>query len=163
MAFNHWVATESRWDGGNLKISVNGGAFTLVPQAAYTFNVPNTTLNTAGQGNTNPLAGQRAWTGSDGGSVSGSWGQTQLNLQAAGVQPGNTIQLRYDMGMDGCSGLFGWYVDDVNVYACEGVPTSVTLSDVDAAMPTTRPYGALAVGAALLLAAGAVAWRRRVA
>jgi Zn-dependent metalloprotease len=162
MTFNHWVATESRYDGGNLKISINGGAFTLVPQAAYTFNVPNTTLYTAGQGNTNPLAGQRAWTGSDGGSVSGSWGQTQLNLQAAGVLPGNTIQLRYDSGMDGCSGLFGWYVDDVNVYACEGFPTSVTLSNVNTA-PPARPYDMLVVAVALLLVAGAVAWRRRVA
>lgn len=160
MTFNHWVATEFRYDGGNLKISINGGAFTLVPQAAYTFNVPNTTLFTAGQGNTNPLAGQRAWTGSDGGSVGGSWGQTQLNLLAAGVQPGNTIQLRYDMGMDGCAGLIGWYVDDVNVYACEGAPTAVTLGSLDTPAPTTRLTAVLAVGMALL-AAAVVTLRRR--
>ena len=120
LTFNHWIASEAGWDGGNLKISVNGGAFTLVPLAAYTFNVPNRNLQTAGAGNTNPLAGQRAWSGSDGGSVSGSWGQTQVNLASAGVAPGNTIRLRYDFGMDGCGGLVGWYVDDVNVYACEG-------------------------------------------
>ena len=87
LSFNHWVATEFRWDGGNIKLSINGGAFNLIPQAAYTFNVPNQTLYTVAQGNSNPLAGQRAFTGSDGGSVSGSWGQSQVNLQAAGVQP----------------------------------------------------------------------------
>lgn len=167
LSFNHWVATEFRYDGGNLKISVNGGAFTLVPQAAYTFNVPNTTLYTAGQGNTNPLASQRAFTGSDGGSVSGSWGQSQINLLAAGVAPGNTIQLRYDMGMDGCGGLFGWYVDDVNVYACEGVPTGVTLSSVAARPESPAPFAtaiplvALPLASGLALAAAYVARRRR--
>lgn len=36
VAFDHWVATEGGWDGGNLKISVNGGAYSLVPGGAYT-------------------------------------------------------------------------------------------------------------------------------
>ncbi len=36
---------------------------------------------------------------------------------------GQTIQLRWDMGTDGCGGTtFGWYVDDVTVYAC--LPTA---------------------------------------
>ncbi|HET7145206.1 MAG TPA: hypothetical protein VFI68_14400, partial [Anaerolineales bacterium] len=69
-------------------------------------------------GNTNPLAGQAAFTGTDGGSVGGSWGQSQINLVAFGVVPGDTIRLRYDFGMDGCTGIDGWYVDDVKVSAC---------------------------------------------
>lgn len=154
LTFNHWIASEAGWDGGNLKISVNGGAFTLVPLAAYTFNVPNRTLQTAGAGNTNPLAGQRAWSGSNGGSVSGSWGQTQVNLASAGVAPGNTIRLRYDFGMDGCGGLFGWYVDDVNVYACEGTPTAVTLSSVSAGNDLPAPVAPAIPLAALPLASG---------
>ena len=36
----------------------------------------------------------------------------------AGVVPGDTIRLRYDFGMDGCAGIDGWYVDDVNAYTC---------------------------------------------
>ena len=28
-------------------------------------------------------------------------------------------QIRFDIGVDGCNGAFGWYVDDVNVYQCE--------------------------------------------
>ena len=51
--------------------------------------------------------------------VGGTWGQSQVNLGAAGVVAGNTVNLRYDMGMDGCGGVDGWYVDDVNVYSCE--------------------------------------------
>jgi hypothetical protein len=119
LAFDHYVATEAGWDGGNLKISINGGPFQLVPASAFIFNPYNTTLFTAAQGNSDPLAGQPAFSGTDGGSVSGSWGQSQIDLAAAGVKPGDTIRLRFDLGMDGCNGLSGWYVDNVTVYTCK--------------------------------------------
>jgi hypothetical protein len=122
LAFDHYVATEAGWDGGNLKISINGGPFTVMPASAYTFNPYNTTLNTAAAGNTNPLAGQPGFSGTDGGSLFGSWGQSQIDLTLLGVAPGDTIRLRYDMGIDGCTGLDGWYVDDVHTYACEITP-----------------------------------------
>jgi hypothetical protein len=35
-----------------------------------------------------------------------------------GVNPGDTIRLRFDFGIDGCAGVDGWYVDDVKVRAC---------------------------------------------
>lgn len=119
LAFDHYVATELGWDGGNLKISVNGGPFILVPPSAFTFNDYNAALNPAAAGNTNPLAGQPAFTGTDGGELSGSWGQSQIDLTRLGIVPGDTVQFRYDMGIDGCSGNDGWYVDDVNVYSCQ--------------------------------------------
>ncbi len=118
LTFRHYVATEANFDGGNLKISVNGGPFELVPASAFIFNAYNTTLTTAAGGNTSPLAGQPAYSGTDGGEVFGSWGLTQVNLVAIGIDPGDTIQLRFDMGMDGCAGIDGWYVDDVKVQAC---------------------------------------------
>ena len=119
LAFDHYVATEAGWDGGNLKISINGGPFTLVPPAAFTFNSYNVLLQTPGAGNTNPLAGQPAFSGTDGGSLFGSWGQSQIDLTLLGVVPGDTIGLRYDMGLDGCNGNDGWYVDDVQAYSCQ--------------------------------------------
>jgi hypothetical protein len=118
ITFEHYVATEAGWDGGNLKISINGGPYEVVPASAYNFNAYNTTLQTAGAGNTNPLAGQPAFSGTDGGSLFGSWGQSQINLTSLGVSPGDDIRLRYDFGMDGCTGNDGWYVDDVMVSAC---------------------------------------------
>lgn len=118
LTFEHYAATEAGWDGGNLKISINGGPYTLVPSSAYTFNAYNTTLQTPGAGNTNPLAGEAAFSGTDGGSLLGSWGQSQINLVAMGVQPGDDIRLRYDFGMDGCNGNDGWYVDNVKLSAC---------------------------------------------
>ena len=119
VTFEHYAATEAGWDGGNLKLSINGGPYQIVPSSAYKFNPYNTTLNTAAQGNTNPLAGQPAFSGTDGGQVTGSWGQSQVNLTMMGVQRGDTIRLRYDFGMDGCTGIDGWYVDDVKVRACK--------------------------------------------
>jgi hypothetical protein len=118
VTFEHYVATEAGWDGGNLKISINGGPFIVVPASAYRFNAYNTTLQPAAAGNTNPLAGQPAFSGTDGGSLFGSWGQSQINLTSLGVTPGDNIRLRYDFGMDGCSGNDGWYLDNVTISAC---------------------------------------------
>lgn len=149
LAFDHYVATEYRWDGGNVKYSVNGGAWTLVPRTTFTFNQYNITLQTAGAGNTNPLAGQYAFTGSDGGEPSGSWGQSRVNLGTL-VTPGQTMQLRLDLGVDGCNGLDGWYVDNVVVYYCSATPTAVDVS----AVTSSTPYGS--IGLVALLALGAV-------
>ena len=118
LTFQHYFATEFGWDGGNLKISVNGGEFMVVPAAAFIFNPYNSTLNTAAQGNTNPLAGQPGFTGTDGGEVTGSWAESQIDLTKLGVKAGDTIQLRFDMGMDGCTGIDGWYVDDIKLQSC---------------------------------------------
>jgi cysteine-rich repeat protein len=117
VAFDHWVATEFGWDGGNVKVSVNGGAYVLVTGGAYSFNPYNSALNSAAAGNTNPLGGEEAFTGTDAGKVGGSWGQSQVNLYGLAF-PGDTIQLRFDFGVDGCNGAFGWYVDEVHTYSC---------------------------------------------
>jgi hypothetical protein len=118
LGFTHYVASELGWDGGNVKLSVNGGAYAVVPAGAFFFNPYNATLNSAAAGNTNPLAGQPAFTGTDGGKVVGSWGTSYVDLSMLGVKPGDTIRLRFDFGMDGCTGIDGWYVDDVTVSAC---------------------------------------------
>jgi Zn-dependent metalloprotease len=117
VTFQHYMAAETGADGGNLKVSINGGAFTVVPASAYTFNKP-TTILPASAGNTNPLAGEAGFTGTDGGQVTGSWGESQVDLTMIGVKPGDSIQLRFDFGQDGCTGVDGWYVDDVKVLTC---------------------------------------------
>jgi hypothetical protein len=111
------VATEPGWDGGNLEVSVSGGPWQPVSPPDFTFNSYNTTLATAEQGNSNPLAGQPAFSGTDGGSVSGSWGRSHVNL-APYAGPNETVSLRFNMGTDACTGRFGWYVDDVTIYSC---------------------------------------------
>jgi hypothetical protein len=136
LTFDHSIGTELNVDGGNVKISVNGGPFTVVPQAAYSFNPPNSTLLTAGAGNTDPMAGERAFTGGDGGKVTSAWGTSVVDLAAAGVTPGDTVQLRFDVGRDGCGGVLGWYVDNVSVSVCKQA-TSITAVH----LPEPSAYG----------------------
>ncbi|MDQ3258213.1 MAG: M4 family metallopeptidase, partial [Acidobacteriota bacterium] len=117
--FDHYVETELEFDGGQLEYKVGTGAWTLMPQQRYTFNAPASRLDDPpplGQ-NTNPNAGEFAWHGANGGSVSGSWGTTIVNL-APLVQPGQTIQLRWNFSQDGCNGTTGWFVDNIRVYDC---------------------------------------------
>jgi hypothetical protein len=128
LTFDHNVATEPGYDGGNLSISVNGGPFTLVPGGVFSFNPYNTTLQGA-PGNTNPLAGLPAFSGSDGGSNSSEWGQSQVDLTtyAASLE---TIRLRFELGVDGCNGSEGWYVDNVRVCGnCAGAGSADNDSD----------------------------------
>ncbi len=116
LAFDHWVATEAGWDGGNVKIRVNNGpSWILLAPAAILFNGYNADLTETNS--TNPMAGEPAFTGSNNSSVHGSWGQTQIDLSSY-AGPGDTVELRLELGYDACSGLHGWYVDDVELYSC---------------------------------------------
>jgi Zn-dependent metalloprotease len=115
LTFDHWMASEFGYDGGNLKISVNGGPLQLVAPADYTYNAYNTTLTVP---SSDPMAGEAAFSGSDGGVVNGSWGRSHVNL-APYASPGDTVQFQFDFGTDGCGGLFGWYMDDFTLYSCE--------------------------------------------
>jgi hypothetical protein len=130
LAFDHNMASEATYDGGNLKISVNGGAFTVVPAVNYTFNPYVGGLN--GAGSTNPMAGQPAFSGADGGSNSGSWGRSVIDLTGL-ASAGNSVKLRWDFGTDGCAGVDGWYVDDVVAFTCgaagSGTP-AISIGDV---------------------------------
>jgi hypothetical protein len=117
MAFEHWVATEPGWDGGNVKFSVGGAPWALIETDRYFNNPYNTTLFSAEQGNTNPIAGEPAFSGTDGGQVDGSWGRSIVDLDPY-LDAGDEVQFRFDLGSDGCTGAFGWYIDRVVIYQC---------------------------------------------
>jgi Zn-dependent metalloprotease len=127
MSFQHYIATETGYDGGNVQLSINGGSFAPIEAAAYTFNAPGK-LATAAEGSTNPLEGQDGFTGTDPGTPFGSWGTSQVDLAAAGANPGDTVQLRFAMGRDGCGGVDGWYVDNVKIVICKADIASKTVS-----------------------------------
>jgi Zn-dependent metalloprotease len=127
--FDHWFAAEPGFDGGNLWISVNGGAWQLVPPSEFTFNNYIAFLFSAEQGNTNPLAGQPAWTSANPGTVNGgSWGRTLVNLGNF-ARAGDTIKLRWNFGTDGCAGRTGWYLDSVNLFSCAPKLPSISVAD----------------------------------
>ena len=50
----------------------------------------------------------------------------------AGVLPGDSIQLAWHLGTDGCDGWLGWYLDDVAINACITNPLPVELLSFDA-------------------------------
>ena len=125
MAFNHYVATEPQYDGGNIKYKLGSGAWTLLPASAFLQNAYNGLL--VDGGSDNPIKRQAAFTGTDGGSNSGSWGQSVIDLSSIGVTANSTIQFRFEMGTDGCNGNDGWYIDEIVIYNC-----SATLSISDA-------------------------------
>jgi Zn-dependent metalloprotease len=114
VVFDHYLATEAGWDGGNVKLSVNGGPFRLIQGGTFRRSPYPRNLQTASDGNTNPLAGEPGFTGSDGGSVTGSWGQSRIDLTGLAAA-GDSIRLRFDFGVDGCTGVDGWYLDSLRV------------------------------------------------
>ncbi len=118
MTFDHYVATEPFWDGGNLKYKLNSEAWEIVPNEAFTFNGYVGNINPASEDNDNPMEGQPAFTGADEGSVTSSWGQSQLDLEILGAAPGSSIRFRWELGEDGCNGNDGWYIDNVHIYSC---------------------------------------------
>ncbi|MFZ1218328.1 MAG: M4 family metallopeptidase, partial [Chthoniobacterales bacterium] len=153
LSFDHYVATEAGVDGGQVEISRNGGAYTLLPRSQYVYNPPNTVYNQAAPvgNNTGPNPGEDAWTGTNlGGAILGSWGTTVANL-ASVAQPGDTINIRFTWSQDGCNGVQGWYVDNIRVFQCPALEAP-TLSagpdyenpDTDGAytLTWTRPTGA---------------------
>jgi Zn-dependent metalloprotease len=113
LQFDHWVATEFEFDGGNLRIFVNDGPSQLIDPSDFTFNPYNDVLQTSPL-NTNPMEGQPAFTGANIGEHQGSWGRSEIDLSPY-AGPGDTIRLRWKLGVDGCNGRVGWYVDNVRV------------------------------------------------
>lgn len=125
LSFLHYVRTEGSLDGGNLKVRVDGGDWRLVTRDAQVHNPYNGALFPASKGNTNPLAGQPVWTG-----LSAVWGTSVVNLTDY-VEPGtHTVEVMFEFGKDGCGGVTGWYVDDVELYLCPDCDASGT-AEVD--------------------------------
>lgn len=132
LSFDQWMASEHGYDGGNLKYSLNGsGLWTLVPDTSFLYNGYNTSLFLTAPyspfpASTNPMRGERAWSGADGGINPASWGTTVVDVGTL-ANPGDTIAFRFEFGQDQCSGVHGWYVDNISVASCSattaGSPT----------------------------------------
>lgn len=100
-SFWHWYEMQSRFDGANVKVSINAGPFQLIqpvdsfPQAAI-YN-----------GFGNPLGGQPGYS-----NVGGTtWSKATFDLTGIASE-GNTLAIRFDFGSDNSIQYRGWYVDD---------------------------------------------------
>ncbi|HEX9852786.1 MAG TPA: DUF4215 domain-containing protein, partial [Woeseiaceae bacterium] len=129
ISIDHWFQTELGWDGGQFKIKVGGSPFKTIPASAIEIVPYNETLyppldEYLEVWNSNPFAGQAAFSGTHDGQPTGDWVQTRINLLDI-ASAGSSIQLRIDFGLDECTvaeqvpAPVGWYVDDVEVYSCQ--------------------------------------------
>jgi bacillolysin len=118
MSFNHYVYTEADYDGGNIKYSTDDGTtWTVIPSGSFTTNSYNRALTTSIDGNTNPMAGEVAFSG-----ISNGWGQSTVDLTSLGVVANSGLKLRFELGTDGCNGSnFGWYLDEIVIYNCSAL------------------------------------------
>ncbi len=105
LEFWHWhyfEGTTTLYDGGNVKVSTNGGgSWTVItPVGGYTGTAYASTPGVGGQ----PIFGRQ----------SEGWARKEFDLSA---YAGQNVILRLHFGSDGSLNYAGWYVDDIKVYA----------------------------------------------
>ena len=114
LSFDHYMATETGYDGGNVKYQRQRRRVRGHPDRRRT-----STTGRPARSPPRPTAtptrspAEPGFTGTDGGSAIGSWGQSQVDLTMLGVAAGDKVEFRFDIGRDGCGGNDGWYVDNV--------------------------------------------------
>lgn len=110
-SFWHWYEMQSRFDGANVKVSVNGGPFQLI-QPVDSF--PQASIY---NGFGNPLGGQPGYS-----NVGGTtWSKATFELTGIASE-GNTIAIRFDFGSDNSIQYRGWYIDD---FSSDGFGTQI--------------------------------------
>jgi hypothetical protein len=120
VAFTHRYSFEfdgNRWDGGNLRVSVNSGPYTLVPASAFLTNGYNNTVAILSYAE---IAGQPAFTETSPDHGSG----TRLTSMAAlgFFNPGDTVSIEFTYSGDTNTrgGIPNWEIDSVTI--TEGHP-----------------------------------------
>jgi len=106
LRFWHWYEHEysggTLYDGGNLKISVDGGPFTLVYPVGGYDNVVDSYNRV--------LGGQPAFGGPSG--TGDFWHEEVLDLTP---YVGHTVRVRFHFASDSDVNMAGWYIDDASV------------------------------------------------
>ena len=114
------------YDGGQVQISANGGAWTTIPGASLSPGYNGTILNYPGGGN--PLAGQQAYVSQNASYPSADTVTASLGTAYAG----QTVRIRFAIGTDGGVGAPGWLLDDIAF-------TNITNRPFDLLVPQNFP------------------------
>ena len=112
LRFWMWLNAESGFDGGNLEVSVDHGAYRVVPSTSL--SVPYNEMGLA------VLPGGAGWSNS----TYAAWTRVRADLS---TYAGHNVRFRFHFASDGSVNFPGWYVDDL---ALEQAPV-VTLVATD--------------------------------
>ncbi|MCD6097768.1 carboxypeptidase regulatory-like domain-containing protein [bacterium] len=109
LTFWHWYEFEQggwpsyrRYDGGNVKIQVDGGEWTVItPEGGYDGTITSS----------NPyIGGEEGFNGETNGN---HWHTEEFDLSA---YLGHTVKVRFHFGSDAGVNYAGWYIDDLKLY-----------------------------------------------
>ncbi|MEO0075127.1 MAG: T9SS type A sorting domain-containing protein, partial [candidate division WOR-3 bacterium] len=124
LKFWHWYNIETRWDGGNVKMSTNGTTFNLIsPVGGYP--------DTARSQNVG-IPQESCYTGS-----MTTWTEATFNLP---VNTGQNFWIRWHFGSDPSVVYPGWYFDDVMLIgAVQGIeeqnPNQLIITTLNSVKP----------------------------
>jgi bacillolysin len=112
-AFDFEHGSTSRYDGGIVQYSINGGASWSNAGALFKDNGYNATLSSFFG---NPLGGQQAF-----GGVSRGYISSRADLSSLA---GQNVRFGFSIGTDNSGNDYGWFIDDVRIYTCTGTPAN---------------------------------------
>jgi len=124
LSFWHWYNTENYYDGGNVKISTDGGiTWTLL--GSFNDPYPEDAASTANAG----IPGEPCFSNSN-----GAWEKVTFDLSS---YINEQVIIRWHFGSDGSAIRSGWFIDDIEVYSSVFGPgdiiyTSEATVDIDA-------------------------------
>ena len=125
LGFWHWYSTESGYDGGNVKISLdNGNSWQVIyPEGGYDGELSESFQN--------PIGGEEGYYGNSDG-----WSYASFDLTQYG---GLSIRFRFDFGADASLNVGdGWYIDDVTIIGGGGSGIG-TITGIVTTAPTGLP------------------------
>ncbi len=129
LTFWHWYYIETNYDGGNIKVSTDGGATwdIVTPLGGY-----DGTARSANAG----IPGEPCFTGYN----NDFWQQEMFNLSA---YAGQQVMIRFHFGSDGSVQRSGWYIDDVRLRSTDvdDIPPVISNTQVPGStFDTVGPY-----------------------
>ena len=122
LSFTHRYSFEADFDAGAVQVSVNGGAFTLVPGSAFSQNSYNATVP---EGVTHSLKGLTAFMGNSPGHPAFVTSVCTVATGAVGDQVQVRFAAAYDDNTIGNLTPPGWEIDSLQLTG--GVPSLLTL------------------------------------
>ncbi len=129
LSFWHWYYIETNYDGGNVKVSTDGGSTwdVVTPMGGYD--------GTARSGNAG-IPGEECFTGYN----NDFWQMEMFDLSA---YSGHEVMIRFHFGSDGSVYRNGWYVDDVMLRSTDvdDIPPVISGTEVPpSTFDTAGPY-----------------------